>query len=88
MHHAQLTESIRQRVAATFAQFGIEPEEGLRESILIRDGAYCGRRYESSSGHAVWFVEEDQLKFYRPDGSVVRVIEPAASQMPTSRMAA
>ena len=88
MHHAHLTESVRQRVTETFAQIGFEPEDSLRESILIRDGAYCGRRYESSQGHAIWFVEEDQLKFYRPDGSVMRVLEPAVDHAWPSRVAA
>ena len=88
MHHAQLTESIRKRVTATFSQIGFEPDDGLRESILIRDGAYCGRRYESSQGHAIWFLEEDQLKFYRPDGSVLRVLEPAVERAWPSRVAA
>jgi hypothetical protein len=88
MHHAQLTESVRRQVAATFSQTGLELGEELRESILIRDGAYCGRRFETSQGHAIWFVEEDQLKFYRPDGSVVRVLEPAAVQPIVTRVAA
>lgn len=81
--HAQLTESIRQCVAETFSQAGSEAAEDFRETILIRDGVYCGRRYESSRGHAIWFIEEDQLKFYRPDGSIIRVLEPAARAMPT-----
>ncbi len=34
------------------------------ESIVIRDGFYCGRRFSATSHHAVWFVEEDELKIY------------------------
>jgi hypothetical protein len=88
MHHAQLTETIRRRVVDTFAALGMAGGEELRESILIRDGAYCGRRFETSQAHAVWFVEEDELKFYRPDGSVARVIEAAAQSPATTRLAA
>jgi hypothetical protein len=85
MHHAHLTEIVRRRVALAFGQLGM-PAAELHESILIRDGAYCGRRFESPAGHAIWFVEEDQLKFYRPDGSVVRVVDTAAEG--PARMAA
>ena len=34
------------------------------ESILIRDEFYCGRRFRTSTHHAVWFIEEDQLKIF------------------------
>ena len=88
MHHAQLTETVRRRVAEAFAQIGAPDDGELRESILIRDGAYCGRRFDGPQGHAIWFVEEDQLKFYRLDGSVARVIEPVAALTPGARVAA
>lgn len=79
MAHARIIESIRNLVTSTFTALGIDPEHEYRESILICDGAYCGRRFETAEGHAVWFLEEDQLKFYRPDGSVLRVLEPATA---------
>jgi hypothetical protein len=88
MHHAQLTESVRRRVADAFAHLGAPCDVELRESILIRDGAYCGRRFDGPQGHAIWFVEEDQLKFYRLDGSVARVMEPVAGLTPGTRIAA
>lgn len=88
MHHAQLTESIRRRVAAAFARLGAPHDAELRESILIRDGAYCGRRFDGPLGHAIWFVEEDQLKFYRLDGSVARVTEPVTGLTVGTRIAA
>ena len=88
MHHALLTQSIRRRVMETFSQLGGAPAGDLRETILIADGAYYGRRFDGPEGHAIWFVEEDQLKFYRLDGSVARVIEPAAGLAAATPMAA
>ena len=88
MHHAQLTESIRRRVAEAFAHLGARQDAELRESILSRDGAYCGRRFDGPLGHASGFVEEDQLKFYRLDGSVARVIGPVAAPAAGARIAA
>lgn len=41
------------------------------ESILIRGGFYCGRRFDAGTHHAVWFVEEDELKIYELSGQLV-----------------
>jgi len=43
----------------------------VRESILIRNEFYCGRQFHSANHRAVWFIEEDQLKIYDPQGQVV-----------------
>ena len=87
MPHAQLTESVRRLVAQTFGAGPADPS-GLRETILVCDGAYCGRRFETSGGHAVWFVEENQVKFYRPDGAVSEVVAVGALPIGNIRAAA
>ena len=46
----------------------------LSESILIRDGFYCGRRFELGSHRAVWFLEEDVLKIYSRQGELQCVL--------------
>lgn len=43
----------------------------MRESILIRNGAYCGRKFNFGDYYAIWFVEEDELKISQADGQVV-----------------
>lgn len=43
----------------------------FRESILIREGFYCGRRFDAEGWSAVWFLEEDQLKISDASGAVV-----------------
>lgn len=45
--------------------------EEMRESILIRDGYYCGRRFLCGSLSAVWFAEEDQIKLFDQDGQLI-----------------
>src|SRR5438270_12392397 len=87
MPHAQLTESIRSLVAATFARLRIAQGDELRESLLMRSGAYCGRRFEAVGGSAVWFAEENQIKFFAADGSVVQTIA-ATPHVPAQRLAA
>jgi hypothetical protein len=55
----------------------------LRESILIRDEFYCGRRFHAATHHAVWFVEEDELKIYRNGGELACVL--SGDQLDTPR---
>lgn len=89
MHHAELTAAVRRRVTETFLRLGADSADELRESIVIRDGAYCGRRFDGDLGHAVWFLEENQLKFYRADGGILCVLEPAVIDLAAPiRMAA
>jgi hypothetical protein len=42
-----------------------------RESILVRDEFFCGRRFYTADHHAVWFIEEDQLKIYHNSGELL-----------------
>ena len=60
----------------------------LRESILIRNEFYCVRQFHARNHHAVWFIEEDQLKIYDADRNVVTVfsnqeIDATAKSEPT-----
>ncbi|MEM9585850.1 MAG: hypothetical protein AAGA03_01100 [Planctomycetota bacterium] len=52
------------------------------ESILIRGGFYCGRRFDAGIYVAVWFMEEDQLKISRPDGQVVASLSGSEISVP------
>jgi hypothetical protein len=42
----------------------------LSEAMLIRDGYFCGRRFRFQLYHAVWFIEEDEVKILGPDGAI------------------
>ena len=65
MPHAQRVDEIRRQVTETFARMEVPGPDQFRESILIRNGSYCGRRFEAESAFAIWFLEEDEVKFYR-----------------------
>ncbi len=54
----------------------------LRETMLIRDEFYCGRRFHAASHHAVWFIEEDELKIYHQSGELVCVLSGDQIQVP------
>ena len=64
MQHAELTELVRQLILNSFRDLEVEDEEGLHETILIRGGFYCGRRFRIDTCEAIWFIEEAQIKFY------------------------
>jgi hypothetical protein len=44
-----------------------------RESVLIVDGFYCGRRFHAGNYRATWFIEEDELKIHDQDGKLLCV---------------
>lgn len=71
MQHAQILESVRQHVQASFVDQGVDDVEDCCETILIRDGFYCGRCFACDSHRAIWFVEEKVIKFYGPDGEFI-----------------
>jgi hypothetical protein len=70
MHYAQLTDAVRRHARRRMESLGANPLCDTVETILVRDGYYCGRRLECDGMSVVWFVEENQLKFYHRDGSV------------------
>jgi hypothetical protein len=89
MHHAELTQSVRRRVVDAFAHLRLAESSGdPRETLLIRGGAYCGRRFDLPSGHALWFFEEDQLKLYSADGRLLHVVQQISAPAPVARLAA
>ncbi len=44
------------------------------ESILIREGLYCGRRFRCDGFEAVWFIEENEVKVYDSSGALAVVL--------------
>lgn len=74
MSHSELVEAIREVVRSCFAELAPDRQVTLTEHILIRDNMYCGRRFRSKDLQAVWFIEEDEIKIYGPEHSVVRVL--------------
>ncbi len=88
MRHAELIDSVRGLIADAFQQLRLSDDDCFRQSLLIRDGNYCGRRFEAERGHALWFFEEDQVKVFGADGRVLRVIERVSACTIATRMAA
>ncbi len=66
-------ERIRQGIRAVMAQWCAESDAIEQETILVQDGHYCGRRFRGATVQAVWFLEEEQVKFYDGDGALLEV---------------
>lgn len=65
------TDRVRNLVRTALIRHGASNEAQVVESFLIRDGHFCGRRFEADGLVAVWFAEESQVKFYDREGHIV-----------------
>ena len=78
MHDVELVERVRAIVQETFKQLGGLAEQIPSEAMLIRDGFFCGRRFVAEGLEAVWFIEENEIKFYDCDGALLQVVHPGS----------
>lgn len=46
-------------------------DEQIRESILVRSGVFCGRRFALQGFVLTWFVEENEIKLVDPNGRLI-----------------
>ncbi len=65
-------ERIRLVIARQLSQLGATETDSVEESILIRNGLFCGRKFRCSGYHVVWFIEEDEIKFFSPCGDLLK----------------
>ncbi len=65
-------EKIRHAIAEQLTRFGLQRVESLHETMLIRDGLFCGRKFQAENFVVVWFIEEDEIKFFSPSGELVK----------------
>ena len=67
MQHTRQLAAVRDVVLETFAEYTSDNSE-LYETVLIRDGFYCGRCFACGEVRAVWFAEDNLVKFYGENG--------------------
>lgn len=87
MQHAQLVERVRQIVKETFSSRGLTSFDDFCETILIREGTYCGRCFSCGDYRAVWFLEEDAIKFFCRNQGLVFTRSPVV-EAPDARVLA
>ena len=74
MDQVQVLAQVRTIIREKLNQLGSLADSVPGEAILIRDGFFCGRRFYSDGLEAVWFIEENQVKFYDRDGGILEVL--------------
>ena len=71
-HLANLSTSPTEQVRVAFGRWvqqrtGTSVED-IQETMLIRQGCYCGKRLCCQGFSAIWFVEESQIKLFGAEG--------------------
>ena len=88
MQSTLLVERVRHLVRKTFSQLGSDTADDPVESLLIRDGHFCGRSFETETMWAVWFIEENEVKFYDGHGVILKAMTPdPGHDLPTRKAA-
>ena len=77
MNASSRTERIRDLVRSKFQRLGATASEELSQTLMIQASRFCGHRFRQGQFHAVWFVEEDQIKFYGRKGQLLEVATPS-----------
>ena len=72
MNSATPVEKIRLVIAEQLVSFGAQQVDAIGEAILIRDGLFCGRKFHCDGYVVVWFIEEDEIKFFSPCGDLLK----------------
>ena len=71
-----MLERIRAAIRAELTALGVSDLSDFNETILIRNGLYCGRKFRCQGHHVVWFVEENEIKIFGPSGVLLRASSP------------
>lgn len=50
---------------------GEDVPSSMLETTLIRGGSYCGRRFSLHGYSLIWFVDEQRIKLFGQDGSLI-----------------
>jgi hypothetical protein len=61
-------------VVGALRELGVTDEElsQMTDTLLIRDGRFCGRSFRTSQHMAMWFA--GLVQFYGADGEMLRTI--------------
>jgi hypothetical protein len=73
-------ELIRDLISRTLHELGLVDVQPTGESLLTLAGYYVGREFRFEGVRAVWMSSLGQIKFYRDDGQVLRIVEVDESQ--------
>ena len=70
MGHQQQVDAVRKAVHQYLSQGAEFASADCCETILVRDGFYCGRSFSFEGQRAVWLVDELQVKCFDELGNL------------------
>lgn len=65
-------EKTRRAISNHLEMLGANNAESLHETMLIHNGLFCGRKFKCDEYEVVWFLEEDEIKFFSPVGELLK----------------
>ena len=74
------TEFIRDLIRQTLQELGLTDAEPTGESLLMLAGYYVGREFRFTGVRAVWMASQEQIKFYKDDGEILRLVKLGEAQ--------
>ena len=82
MDHTEQLARVRRLVGDRFSQLTDGQLEDFCETILVRDGFYCGRRFACRQWRAEWLVGDAVLRILDWQGNSLELIalDPAAAR--------
>ncbi len=72
MSNSQRLAAVRRTIDRWFENRHPDADLEIRDSVLIRDGYYAGRKFQFGDYTAAWFIEEDELKIQDAEGKVLQ----------------
>ncbi|MEM8734708.1 MAG: hypothetical protein AAGG44_10825 [Planctomycetota bacterium] len=72
MENETPVEKARQAIAWQLRSLGVQDTDSMHETMLIRTGLFCGRKFQCEEHQVVWFLEEDEIKIFSPIGDLLK----------------
>lgn len=69
-----MLEKVRAAISDRLSALGAHDVTSIRETILIRQGLFCGRKFECDGFQVVWFVEENHIKIFGSEGRLIEAM--------------
>lgn len=66
-------ERTRRAIGWQLGKLGVRNPASMHETILIHNGLFCGRKFHCEEYEVVWFLEEDEIKFFSPVGDLLKI---------------
>jgi hypothetical protein len=76
MRTEPLLHEVRTLVIDVLKELGtpILDADDLSETIIVREGRYVGRSYQTESLRVTWMITDGIIQFYDTDGRILRTI--------------